>query len=235
MNSLLNRIERLDEWLRPSSPEFWMNILQFANDVVLRQLCPIIFCYRFEADIRRRIRNAEEVAGLPPGWEIYMAATLKEIRKSHSVELKRREGLQSKAQAILTTATLASAFGLGVVGLLASSTSQLRMPYQVYPLLLFATLGVLSLSMSAICAVRGSGVGQLYDFYLAERASTVTYNQPTKRDNLKAQTIKMILLNEGWSLVVANFAHAAGASMRNGVICIALAIVWAIFSGTIGG
>lgn len=231
MHWLQNNLAWLSENFDPSSKQMWIALLNFgkrAGYAVASQIVPVVACYGILPGIRRSVEALEAEIGLPPELEAYMEVSTEELKEAHQLELDRRAKLQAKSQANLTTATLASAFGVGTITLIAKNGDYFCVRGAMVAFIIFAIFSILSLCISAFCAVQGNGVGQVYDLYLLERLSTATYKRATPDENRKAQLIKMIILNQAWTLVVAAFTFASSVAMRNGVIGIGLALAWAL-------
>lgn len=217
-----------ESWGSPTTRRFWGRFLKEFRHLLfslLMQLFPLICCALIEVRlrIRAKVADLQEI----PFWvdESFLTVPTEELEASHKIELDRRAGLQAKAQANLSTATLASSFGLGVIGLLPKQPDLNNQIYSLLPFVISSVVSFAYLTSSAVCANRAARVAQLFDLYLGEALQTGTYGFPTREDNRKAQYVVMIKKNQQETLIVGNYTSASGAAMRNGVAGLAVALI----------
>lgn len=225
----LDKFAETTALLDPTSKRAWRLLLDVSHKiamVIVAQLAPLLLSYIIKARVHRAASVVEDADGIPPEYQSLLAIKLEDLRSAHRLELDRRKKLESKAQSNLTAAALASGFGLGALTLMARN-DYFKSLATLVPFIIFVGFAVVQLSSAAISAVHATGVERMYDMFIEEYLSTSTYGQADDETNQKAQFIKMTKLNEAYTLIVANFAHASELGMRNGIISLCAALAWA--------
>lgn len=202
-----------------------LRTFRWLGATAIQQIFPTTCAIVAEVIQRQRMCRSER-SDLPLWDDESLALSLDELKESHQLELDRRIRLENKAQVNLSTAALASSFGLGFMALLPKQAEiASQMPYAAsFAALALGACGYLALS--AACAGRAYGVSRTHNLFLQERLTTKKYGLATEDGNRKAQLISMIKLNQGFTLIVANFAAASGVALRNGIVLLLSAIAW---------
>jgi hypothetical protein len=191
-----------------------------TDRLILSQTVPALSCLSIHWTISKRIKSERESFDLSEEMRMYVDLTLEDLRDSHKIELARREQFQRKAQSYLMAVTIATSFVLGFLGLALKSQStsdaSAHIPLAVKVLLL---VGVGSLVMSAFTALRVIAPTEAFDLWLQARSVNESEEQQ------KGRLIKLIHLNQAYSLIAAPYVRASYVGMRNGIIVVTFLLV----------
>lgn len=193
---------------------------RFAPEV-WRVSFPYWAAWRQDRRLTRNIREEAKTALLNPDMEKYLSLDEASLADAHKIELERRELIRKSAQANLGAVTLAVTIALAL-GRVESE------PVVAHPIaMLAATVSILSLLFSAICALRAAETGMVFDLWLQTRLQS--YGRLTPEGDRKAKLIKSIFLNQGNNLIISNYAAASSIGMRNAVFALIVVLVIALW------
>ena len=182
---------------------------------IVRQAVQIVDCWLIERRLTRALREAEQSPDLNRAQRRYLECELDELKESHEIELKRRAAVQQRVQGNATT--IAVLTGLLVGGLALLNDDLFKNSESVgslLPALLICV--VVWLVMSGVSAIRVVGVQRQYDHWLQTREPAD--GPGAVPDGRKTTLVKMILLNQGYTIIVTNYATASHLSMRNAFV-----------------
>lgn len=216
------------EWLRVSR---WLCRAVFV--VITRlfdEIAPLLPALLRERTVKRNIRALQSSGELGDEYADYAKLHKSDLIASHQIELRRRAALQQRVQfnaatiavsASMITAALAF-LGGNVVAATNGNAALLWL------LRISFTCLVISLLMSGLGAIRAVGVRRQCDNYLQSRARRNDAEHEDESERI--DYVRMILLNQGYNLIIAYHADASFKSMRNALLALAfmlLAVVWA--------
>jgi len=204
----------------------WLGVSTFA---IARQTIPVLTCVCFELRIRRRIKIEETTHELNDDMEQYVVLELDSLGSAHRLELERREQLRRNAQGNLAAITVAMSFIFGVIGIFGNSSIPAVDTSIVIAVRVCGAVAVLSFLMSAVSAMRALAPAKVYDMWLQARLRPCGRSSPEGDE--KARLIKAVFLNQGYNLILANYADASNIGMRNGVVAVGAALLLMIAFG----
>ncbi|MBN2560474.1 MAG: hypothetical protein JXQ75_06050 [Phycisphaerae bacterium] len=188
----------------------------------LRQIVPLLECWLFDRKHTPVLLAAARSAELDEAHRGYLDVGLEELQESHELEMRRRAAVQQRVQG--NAATIAVVTGLLAAGLALLKDDLFKQPDAPANLFrVILTAVVVWLVMSGSCAIRAIGVNRQYDRWLQTRepGSAVAGHDEVE----KAKLVKMILLNQGYTLIVTNYAMASHISMRNAFVAMGVLVI----------
>lgn len=199
---------------------------------MLDQVLPFRFEHKSLSEIRTRIKVQERKSDLSlkldASWEKYRCLDEAELRDSLRVELARREQVQRRAQTLLGSIAVMTAFTIGASG-------ALRLPANLLPcwILAFAVLLTLPyLAAAAWFALRTVRPGELFDVFLQSR---VHEGKPVRDSVWKDQLIWLIQMNQAQNLILGVFAERSYRCIRNGIIGLVAVFLLLLADGILRG
>jgi hypothetical protein len=184
---------------------------------------PIFFTVPFEYRISLERERALRDGFTEKQMGTHIVNSFEDICEAHLLEIKRREGLQQRAQGNLIAASITVSFVFGAIGVLLDKNVLVDMEPKYFYSVIFSTIiGSVSLVLCAICVIHAIRVLPLFDRYLQVRRPR---NTGAEIASAKTMLIQNILLNQAGTLVAANYASASYVYLRNGVICIGVVLV----------
>ncbi len=193
---------------------------------VIRQFVPILYSWYFDFVYTRRLRQPEQCPVFAEQVSKYGNVGVGDLEKAHEIELKRRAVVQQRVQG--NAATIAVVTGL-LAGALALLKDELFKNSDSLTTVMSVALTcvVVWLVMSGLSATRAVGIHPQCDHYLQTHDPA---NVPHgTSDPQKTNLLKMILLNQGYTLIITEYAMASHTSMRNAYLAAggsAVAILW---------
>lgn len=192
---------------------------------IFSQTVPIVGCWRFERKHAPRLVAAEQSDELAEEYRGYLDVERVKLEQSHEIELRRRAAVQQRVQQNATVAVVTGLLG-GALALLGNHVFE-NSDSLVTLLRVLLTFVVAWVVMSGVSAIRAIRVERQFDHWLQTRDV-----DPAREATDVAQRtilVKMILLNQGYTLILANYALASHLSMRNALLAIGvivLGVVW---------
>lgn len=210
-------------WAHVSSLWDWLKRLLTR---IVREIAPLLECWLFESKHTPVLLAAEQSAELGEEHSGYLDVELDKLQESHEIELTRRAAVQQRVQGNAATIAVVTGLLAGGLALLKDDLFKTSDPLAILLRVLLSAVAVW-LVMSGICAIRAVGINRHYDRWLQTRDPASTADANGHVDKVKL--VKMILLNQGYTLIVTNYAMASHISMRNafvGMGGIVIAILW---------
>jgi hypothetical protein len=207
------------------SRELLARLLAWTRSVIMAvdtQMAPLLRCWLFERTLVRSLRAGESSGELSDADRCYLRVTREDLQESHEIELTRRAAIQQRVQG--NAATIAVVTGL-LAGALALLNDELfkKSNCSANLLRLLLTCAVIWLVMSGLSAIRVVGIIRQWDHWLQTRDPP---DKPEANDEReKTKLVKMILLNQGYTMIAANYATASHICMRNAFMAIGLVVV----------
>jgi hypothetical protein len=192
---------------------------------IFSQTFPIVECWSFKRKHTPRLVAAEDSGELAEKYRGYLDVERDKLEQSHQIELRRRAVVQQRVQQNAAVATVIGFLGAGLALVGKDSFKDSDSLLSVLRVLL--TFAVAWLVMSGLSAIQAIGIQRQFDHWLQTR----DVGPPREATDIAQRTtlVKMILLNQGYTLIVTNYAMASHMSMRNAFFAmgaIVLAIVW---------
>lgn len=202
-----------------------------VGGLVLGQGAPLLWCMVAELSLRRKLGSAEET-----GWQLreedqaYLSVSLQDLQMSHEIELKRRAAAQQRVQGNASTIAVVTSLLAAALAILKNDLTNVGDSVSITRWVrILLTGAVLWLVMSGISAIRTIGITKQFDYWLQTReAALESANEETLK---KMRLIKMILLNQGYTMIAMNNAIASFRSMRNAFMAMGIVVIMVLWSG----
>ena len=156
-----------------------------------------------------------------------MTIDLDDLKEAHEIELKRREEFRKHAQNNLVTITLSLTFVFGTAQIYAKATdsneTQTALSLLVRSIAIFS---ILSFYMSALSSMKIIGPTKIYDVWLQTLEQSYGRNSP--EEDKKAKLIKIINLNQAYTLIVSNYSRSSDIGLRNGAFGVGVVLLVAM-------
>ena len=193
------------------------------------EITPILRALWIEGKLKRKMRPEESSENLGEEHAHYIQLDLSELIASHEIELRRRAAVQQRVQTNAATIAVSSGLITAALALLGDDAKAVAeaKPVLLWLLRISFTCVVVSLLMSGLGAIRAIGIHMQYDNYIQNRVARIGAEGEDEAE--RTSYVKMILFNQGYNLIITNYAAASFKSMRNALLALALmllAVVW---------
>lgn len=202
-----------------------MNAQEIAAEVL-----PFRLKQQLLNEIRARIavleRKSDERLTLDPTWETYRCFDETDLRDSLRAELARREQVQRRAQTLLSSIAVMTAFTIGAVGAMRASNAV--MPAWILGIAVFSTFpNFAAAAWFALATVRPA---DLYDFFLQSR---VHAGQPLSPESRRDRLIWLVQVNQAQNLILGVLADRTYRCVRNGLVCLVALLLLLLVDGAL--
>jgi hypothetical protein len=202
-----------------------MNMRAIAAEVL-----PFRLNQRLLNVIRTRIavleRKSDDRLTLDPTWETFRCLEEMDLRDSLRAELARREQVQRRAQTLLSSIAVMTAFTIGAVGAMRASNAV--MPAWILGIATFSTFPYFAAAAwFALATVRP---GDLYDFFLQSR---VHAGQPLSSEARKDRLVWLVQVNQAQNLILGVLADRTYRCVRNGLACLVALLLLLLVDGAL--
>lgn len=206
------------------------NSLVKVGGMILGQALPLLWCVITEFSLRRNLGSAEE-----KGWQLreedqaYLNVSLEDLQLSHEIELERRATAQQRVQGNAATIAVVTSLLAAALAILKDDLTNDQDTVLIGSWVrILLTGAVLWLVMSGISAIRTIGITKQFDNWLQTRDTSVEGgNEETLK---KTRLIKMVLLNQGYTMIAMNNAIASFRSMRNAFLAMGIVVIMVLWS-----
>lgn len=210
-------VRLIPNWLSHCLTCVWNVVLWLLNQVV-----PIVLAVWVEIRLGRGLSQQGGTITLTDEMDACLDLPIEEIKESHQLEIERLDQLRKTAQLNLGANALAVTIAFALV-----RHDEVTLSLNLFSASL-AVFGVVSLIMSAVCALRANQVMPLHRMWLQLR--TFPFGQHTPEWDEKAKLVKATFLTQDGNLIVSNYASASSVCMRNAVLAIGVLLISAIWS-----
>lgn len=192
---------------------------------MLDEILPYAGAWVAQRRLVEEIRPMIETGELPPDRERYVEIDLGTLERLHASEKDRKKGIEEKAKANLVAVTVSFALLSSVIGLLREGNSFIKHGALGITLTIFLAVGLISLLLGGLAALRALRVDQMCDLYIQTEYRLLGAPE-TER---KRELVLAISINERITNIRSNFVDASYTHIRNGILIMACFGLFLIF------
>lgn len=208
------------KWARSNSISAIRKLLMHT----VRETIPIVSCVNQELATKANL-HPDNAQAIQDCAREFTDRRWSDILDAHRLELTRRASIRQRVQSNANIVAV-------LVGVLSAGATLLpgtRVAGFSAFIVFLLTLVIVSLAMSAFCAIRAITVEHESDRWLQERFGAKRGVGVTDAEKLRVSM--MILVNQGHTLIIANYAGASHTCMRNAIVLLCTVAIVVLVGG----